>query len=248
MRKYLKRKTSHHARSKTEWLKTDTIGRYRELAITRFQSPPPGRSGDFLTCSVIGDSIIVCVGDVEGHDRPAARLSRKIRRFLRMQRGRTAPADTLSLLSDLLFRWRSPRFVSAIAASIDAQTARLTYSSAGHHPPLRISGGQPAWMMRGGPLLGVVRDARYSPVTCTLGPGDSVIFVTDGLVDVKAQRGGRLGDDQFFSLVQKHQHLGAEALATALLQDIGRFGTLTDDATLCVVQHVARTPVSEGRR
>jgi sigma-B regulation protein RsbU (phosphoserine phosphatase) len=78
---------------------------------------------------------------------------------------------------------------------------RVSWSSAAHHPPLRVSRtGQlaPVDLAPVGQVLGFASDEEYATVTWQLGPGERLLLFTDGLWDARSRSGEPFGRQRLF--------------------------------------------------
>ncbi|GIH96725.1 PP2C family protein-serine/threonine phosphatase [Planobispora siamensis] len=148
--------------------------------------------GDWYHAAVAGDgSVILAVGDVAGHGLHAAASMARLRHALDALTVTTTsrPAELLSFLNRLLYSGSPaadgmPVTATAAVARYDPSTGELVWAQAGHPTPLRTRGGVTAELDRPpGPLLGAFPDARYATATTALGPGDLLLFYTDGLIE-----------------------------------------------------------------
>jgi sigma-B regulation protein RsbU (phosphoserine phosphatase) len=76
-------------------------------------------------------------------------------------------------------------FVTVLYSVFDPRSGRLTYASGGENPPLVIhaDGTSEELPLTQGIVLGVAPDYEYMENTVNIAPGDSVIFVTDGVTE-----------------------------------------------------------------
>jgi anti-sigma regulatory factor (Ser/Thr protein kinase) len=98
------------------------------------------------------------------------------------------PAVALTLLDRLLRMTRDDAMATAIYAVVDTDTGTVTYASAGHLPPLIIGpDGSRFAAPATGPPVGVVADPDYGEAELSLAPGETMLFYTDGLVEVRGE-------------------------------------------------------------
>jgi serine phosphatase RsbU (regulator of sigma subunit) len=142
-----------------------------------------------------GGAMLV-IGDVAGHDVAAAATMAEARGVLRgiAQTLDRTPAAVLTALDRALQRLGDSTLITAIVATVhhgDGGT-RLTWASAGHPPPLLLTGGGVRRLDEPpDPLLGVDAGADRSDHELLLHPGDVLLLYTDGLVE---RRGASLDD------------------------------------------------------
>jgi serine phosphatase RsbU (regulator of sigma subunit) len=130
----------------------------------------------------------LAVGDVAGHGVPSAAVMGQLRNALRMALvSYGGPGESLDALSTFL-DWTHPAaHCTAIAATADAAAREVTWSSAGHPPPLLVSAAGEATFLEKPPQapLGVTgeRIAKHVEHVTRLEPGAALLLYTDGLVE-----------------------------------------------------------------
>ena len=77
-----------------------------------------------------------------------------------------------------LRRKNTPRFSSA---SSTKRPARLTYTNAGHLPPLLLRGNNVELLDPTGTIVGAFAHAKYEERTLHMEPGDVLMAYTDGI-------------------------------------------------------------------
>lgn len=131
------------------------------------------------------DSIVVVVGDVAGHGVQAASLMGRVRNALRAYAIEdTEPASILIRLHTLLRAHDSLEMVTAFVARYDPARSTMSWSRAGHPPPLLVGPGGAALFLdsvNGAPLGTMVTEYR-SAVT-PMPPGSLLVCYTDGLIE-----------------------------------------------------------------
>jgi serine phosphatase RsbU (regulator of sigma subunit)/anti-sigma regulatory factor (Ser/Thr protein kinase) len=136
----------------------------------------------------------VVIGDVVGHGLEAAATMGQLRNSLRTYLvDGIGPAAALNKLAHLVAVTDDRALATIFCARLDLDTLQLTFSNAGHPPPLLSAGGAATWLegARGVPL-GARVGGPYVEATCELRLGDAMLMYTDGLVD---RRGASLIDE-----------------------------------------------------
>ena len=135
-------------------------------------------------------SLDLVIGDAIGHDTRAAVRMAELRHTLRtLALDRAAgPAEVLQRLDRALRTLGADAGATCLHARLgppDGDGLRqLTWSSAGHLPPVLVSGGRAELLDRAPDLmLGVAADSPRSQWDVDLHPGDLLLLCTDGLVE-----------------------------------------------------------------
>ena len=76
-------------------------------------------------------------------------------------------------------------FVTLFIGILDLKTGELSFSNAGHNPPLILgANGESRFVtLPDGLVLGITPDAEYRDVTVCLEPGDMIVTYTDGVTE-----------------------------------------------------------------
>jgi serine phosphatase RsbU (regulator of sigma subunit) len=190
-----------------------------------------------------GECLGVLVADASGHGVAAALLMAETRAYLRAFALTCADVGTLltlsnqRLASDLL----ADHFVTAFLLRLDPRTRSLAYASAGHCPGyvLDRQGRTKAVLASTGCPLGIKPASEFptGPAT-TLGPGELVLLLTDGIVEAMSREGKQFGVERTLGLVQAHRREAPEAILDALFHAVGDFSghPLHDDITAVILK------------
>lgn len=211
--------------------------------------------GDFLDLFELpgdaGPALGVVVGDVVGKGLPAALLMSACRASLRAHAQASGPiADIVGRVNrDLCRDTLDTEFVTLWFGSLDAATARLTFCSAGHDPPLLVRPGPPGApaavrsLPAGGLVMGIDPDQPFEAATEDLRPGDVLVAYTDGLVDARSFQGERFGRARLQQAVLNGLTMQTRATAAIILErvfwELRSFTGLrgqTDDQTVVIVR------------
>jgi sigma-B regulation protein RsbU (phosphoserine phosphatase) len=204
-----------------------------------------GVAGDFyLVTSGPGDRTVVVVGDVSGKGVAAARCAAFVRTSLATFAPYThSPSRLLELANSSLCE-RGHDFemlVTAACAVVDPAAQAITWSLAGHPPPLRLDGGTPVRLKPGLPL-GLEPEIGAQEALAPLHPGDGFVLFTDALYEARAGgsvAGGaaseRFGLARIGALVASLPGADPADVVRALREAAEAFtdGALTDD--LCIL-------------
>ncbi len=140
--------------------------------------------GDWYDVVPITDDLVaLVVGDVEGHDLSAAKTMSHLRRTLGMLLlEERSPGKALERLNRFCLLGAEQRLATALVGMLDRATGVISFSSAGHPPPVHIRGGRATELLvPPAPPLGV-QPCRYKDHTFLLDDGCLVMF-TDGLIE-----------------------------------------------------------------
>jgi hypothetical protein len=126
------------------------------------------------------------VGDVVGHDLPAASAMGQIRTALRaFAVHETSPANVLARVNTVADVLGVTDLTTCLYAIVNPSTGTFRWSSAGHLNPLVVSATGEARLLRGdpGPPIGASHTALYVDRAGQIPRGGSALLYTDGLVE-----------------------------------------------------------------
>jgi PAS domain S-box-containing protein len=200
--------------------------------------------GDFYDVFETGNrGWTVVIGDVCGKGPDAAAVTALARYTLRAAAMRERlPSRSLSVLNEALLRQRDDRrFCTVAYAYIEKleQGARVGISSGGHPLPLLLrADGSVEPVGVPGTLLGVVADPDLEDRALTLGPGDTLVFYTDGVIETRASSNGVLDERRLAELIATCAGRGPDAIA-AKVEDaavLTQNGNPKDDIAVLVLR------------
>jgi sigma-B regulation protein RsbU (phosphoserine phosphatase) len=157
--------------------------------------------GDLYDCFYASEHrFCFLVGDVSGKGAPAAMFMARTRSLVRLaielsvQLGAAPldPAHIAEVVNRELCQNNDDRmFVTLFLGLLDTRTGVLACTNAGHPQPhvLRASGQVAIMDCKPEIPLGVRSKSSYQTVTVTIGPGDAVFVVSDGVVEAMNEQG-----------------------------------------------------------
>jgi hypothetical protein len=174
--------------------------------------------GDFYSCRVLPDGRErVLLGDVSGKGAAAAMTAAVLIGAAQRREG-DCPTALLKQLNLIMNDMRLSGFATCLCVEISAD-GRLTLANAGHLAP--YCNGRELAMECGLPL-GITPDAEYLESALQLNPGDSLTFLSDGVVEAR-----KLGGELFgFERTRAISRQSAEEIAKAA-QDFGQEDDIT---------------------
>ena len=198
--------------------------------------------GDFYDVFATSDSTYgVLLGDVQGKDFTAARVSGLVRHTVRALAYRLAqPAAVLDGVNAALVRASVDRFCTLVYAvlSLD-ETPTLAVACAGHPPPiLRLADGSVRAVGGRGPLLGVTDAAAFEAAEFPVDRGMAVVFYSDGLIEARA--GGEFFGEQRLEASVATAPAAGDRFADAMWDAVASFaGRPQDDIAVVVLERPA---------
>jgi hypothetical protein len=193
-------------------------------------------AGDFVVSvgTPNADRLEIVVVDVSGKGEQAGTRALLLSGAFGGLLGALEPADFLPAANDYLLRqeWEEG-FATAAHLSLDLVTGAFEVRTAGHPPAAQLDAGSGRWTVHEaeGPVLGLIPDAEFVPVSGVMRAGDALLLYTDGMVETP-RRDISLGIDRMLgqaeSLLRGEFDGGADRLVDAL-------GSRNDDRALVLV-------------
>ncbi|MFD0069111.1 PP2C family protein-serine/threonine phosphatase, partial [Streptomyces sp. NPDC127574] len=181
----------------------------------------------------------IAVGDVVGHGLAAACVMGQLRSALSAaSRASSSPARALEVLGLYARSVPGAESTTAVTARADWENHSLTYSSAGHLPPLllRVDGRVEFLDRATDPPLGARPFHVPRPEAGTgFTEGDTLVLYTDGLIE-RRDEDIDVGLTRLADALVRHGPVAPEVLADALLADLLPASRSTDDTALVIVR------------
>jgi serine phosphatase RsbU (regulator of sigma subunit) len=196
--------------------------------------------GDWYDFIVLPDDrLAVAVGDVVGHGLAAAGVMGQLRSALSAAvRAAEGPAQALEVLAEHSRTVDGALATSAALTVVDRPTHTLTYSCAGHPPPVLVRPDGTVALLDAAtdpPLGARVVHAPQVQAAVPYAPGDTLVLYTDGLVE-RRDEDIDTGLARLTDSLARHTRLPPDRLADAVLTDLGLGDGGTDDIALVVVR------------
>jgi len=224
-------------------------------------------SGDYYDFLSYGpDQIGIAVGDISGKGISAALLMATIHSAVRAyeqeqlvhvsqsigQRQEpsalrvaapwtpASPSQVLWLLNRHLYQSTQPeKYATMFLGFYDDERHTLTYSNAGHLPPIILSrDGEVRRLEAGGMVVGLFDNMEYQEETVEFRPGDIFIAFSDGMTEPENEF-GEFGEDRLLDAVKANRDLPLERItehAVSAVQDWIGSTEQPDDITLVLAR------------
>jgi serine phosphatase RsbU (regulator of sigma subunit) len=218
--------------------------------VATYYQPAKAVGGDFYDFIELPGGLIglVC-GDVTGKGVPAALVMATTHSILRGDAPQlVSPAKVLERANTLLLHDIPPQmFVTCLYGVLDPATGQLRYANAGHNPPYVHTADGVVELRATGMPLGAMPDMTYEEKETTLGPGDTVLLHSDGLVEAHDPERRMFGFPRLAELVDECP--GGPELIELLLGELDGFTgpgwEQEDDITLVALQRAAVPAVAK---
>jgi tetratricopeptide (TPR) repeat protein len=228
-----------------------------DLEVAAVVLPAAEVGGDFVGYSAVGGDpsageqrqLGLAVGDISGKGLGAALLLSGVVVALNSVAAlHRSPAAIAAALSDAVrpYTSRSRMNIALLYAMLtqDPQGWELRAVGAGAVPPLlRRADGTTGWLETAGFPIGISATVSYREETARLAPGDTLLLMSDGVVEAMSPKGELFGFDGVLAAVGAAPvEQGAHAVLAAMLAAVrAHAGTAeqNDDITLIAVRVLA---------
>jgi sigma-B regulation protein RsbU (phosphoserine phosphatase) len=203
--------------------------------------PAKSVSGDYFDVFPLGkDRLAICLADVSGKGMAAALLMANLQASVKaFASDSVRPGAMCARLNTALSNNIAPgRFVTLFYGVLDAGTHVLKYENAGHCLPLLVhADGTVEFPAAYSGVLGLFSHWTYSDREQALRPGDSLLLLTDGVLEASDAKEEEFGYQRLIASVLASRGEGAHGIRKKVLEDVTAFcnGYFQDDASLIVI-------------
>jgi sigma-B regulation protein RsbU (phosphoserine phosphatase) len=201
--------------------------------------PARDLGGDLYDFLPLGEgSHGIMIGDVSGKGLPAALRMAVARTVFRHEARRSGPpGPTLAAVNRAVLQEIPQGMITMLYAVLDTRGGVLRLANAGHNYPVVINGLVGELELTGLPL-GVDADSDYEEVTAALGPGDTVLLYTDGVVEATSPTEEYYGYERLERLLAARPAIKPRALVQSLLHELRTWSATgqADDITVVVLR------------
>lgn len=224
------------------------------LRLTVHCEPARVVSGDYYDYETVAQQrIAFAIGDVAGKGISAALLMATVQAALRAQissglstgNGSGKPLEAATLVSELnkqLYAHTAPeKYATFFFGMYDDNCGTLTYTNAGHLPPILIRQGQAVTLDTNGTVVGAFPFSEYDESRIDLQPGDLLVCYTDGITEPENAYGEMFGEERLIDLVKRSAHEDDLLIIKKVIEAVRNWHSaaeLPDDMTLLIARRL----------
>ena len=209
--------------------------------------------GDYFDWQMLPDGqILISLADVTGHGIGPALMAAVCRAYARATLHEKDLGLYMDRLNELLMDdMPEGRFITFVGVLIDPHKHQVQMISAGHGPLFRCvhASGELIESGADGVPLGLIPQNEYGTATkFSLGPGDSVLLITDGLFEWPNATGESYGLERLRNAIRASSLASADEMIQRLYDCSQKFAgnvAQEDDVTIVVIR---RLPASEAAK
>jgi sigma-B regulation protein RsbU (phosphoserine phosphatase) len=193
-----------------------------DFIVDGYSHPAKEVGGDFFDYYMVDDeNLAIVIGDASGKGVPAALMAMITQVLIKqMFRHDNNPSGILYSLNNQLCENNSESmFLTLWIGVYNMTTKKLTFSNAGHNPPLIRENGEFRYLkINSGIVLGVMEDFDYENGEITL--ADGIVLHTDGITDATNGNYEMYGEDRLLEFFNEFE---GDNPINPLLDDIHGF-------------------------
>jgi phosphoserine phosphatase RsbU/P len=220
-----------------------SIPQFKNLEISAFNVSSKQVGGDYYDIIPLDEkSFCLAIADVSGKGVPAALLMANLQAFLKIicKHGMLLEEAT-AIINDLITEnTMDGKFITFFWGILDSAARTLHYVNAGHNPPILIRNGKITKLVKGGIILGVMKNfIPYESELLQLEQNDVLVLFTDGITEAKDRTDNEFSDEKLEALALQLADRNAHLISSAIQNEVQSFasGTLqSDDITLMVLK------------
>ena len=217
--------------------------RWRNYRMAARADPCYEVGGDFYDFMAVSDTTMwVVIADVSGKGISSALVMSTVQATLRaLVVGVHSFERLLWQLNGMIHDFTGGnKFVTLFLALLDSENHKLHYINAGHNPPVLVhADGYIELLEKGGTVLGLLPNIRYSRTQTALKSGDVLVLYTDGVVEAANSGDEMFGVEGLVRSIEATRQYGPpEAILGRILSDVQEFSAgepPADDQTLIVI-------------
>ena len=217
-------------------------------------------SGDYYDFIRIGPTrLAIALADISGKGISAALLMASLQATLRSELLREGLADEPELPSTaeivshlnrhLYLNTSEERYATLFLAVYDSRTQQLSYTNAGHLPPLYIAGKCVQKLATDDTVIGLFGNVQFREATIDVVPESLLVIYSDGMTDPESARGELFGTDRLAEVALGNRQSAPRTIASAMLKGAEEWSgsaEQADDMTVVVARFSGAATPSPG--
>ena len=208
--------------------------------------PARAVGGDLYDFLLIDDALWFVIADAAGKGVSAALFMAVTRTLFRAvaHDGATVASVAARMNAELARDNEGQFFVTTLVGRLDLASGRLSYSNAGHPPPLRCSTSgavEPIAAAESGIALGILEDATYDEGSLQLAPGELLLLFTDGVTEAINAAGELFSDARLIGALAEHGARPAADVVNRVVEAVNGFAAgapQEDDITVLALRYL----------
>lgn len=200
-------------------------------------------SGDYYDYLRLYESMAMAIGDVAGKGISAALLMATLQSATRSQltdAGSISTAQVVTLLNKQVYASTAPeKYATFFFGLYDGATGMLTYTNAGHLPPILLRGGMAQKLEITGTVVGAFPGAEYEERQIALLSRDLLVAYTDGVTEPENAYGEMFGEERLTDVLLKYESADSGEIFARVMEAVRQWTgspELQDDMTMLLAR------------
>ena len=200
-------------------------------------------SGDYYDYLCLPNGNLgIAIGDVAGKGISAALLMASIQSIMRTQlaAGPHSPAEVVAQLNRQLYANTAPeKYATFFFGIYDEQARTLTYTNAGHLPPLLVRPAGVQLLEVTGTVVGAFPSIRYGEKSVPVGEGDVFVAYTDGITEPENAYGEEFGVERLAAVTMNYRSSAVANIAAKIMEAVTEWSAaseMPDDMTVVIAK------------
>jgi phosphoserine phosphatase RsbU/P len=228
----------------------------KTLELVGVCNPARTVSGDYYDfVPVDGRWTAIVIGDIAGKGISAALLMASVQSALHAQIAAlgygvpsvnpAAAPSTATLVArlnrQLYANTSSAKYATFYCAVYDDDSGQLSYTNAGHLPPILVRDGKASRLEVNGMVVGVFPEAAYDQVALELQPGDLLAAFTDGVTESENAQQEQFGDERLAGLLIENSQRPLEEIVEIVMRSVREWAydlENQDDTTMLLARRL----------
>ncbi len=214
-----------------------------QFAVAGNLEPAYEIAGDTFDYAVSEGRLTISITDAMGHGLRAALMGSLAVITMRNKRraGHGIVEQAREASAQLEQQFGADTYVTGLLIELDPRTGIGTIINAGHHPPVRMRGGETRTLdIPPDTPLGMFAETHYDLHRLSVAPGDRLLLHSDGITEARNQDGEPFGSERLAEQLQQHRTQTPAEFVRRLTTEVKRYSgaELHDDATVvCLDWH-----------
>lgn len=197
--------------------------------------------GDLFDFFIRKEKLFFCIGDVSGKSIPAALVMTVIHALFRtVVIHEEEPSRMVSMINQPFAEDNDQMmFCTFFLGVLDLKTGKLSYTNAGHEPPLLINDKVTLLDVTRNLPLGIMADQAYNTQHIMMDKDTTLFIYTDGLTDATNIDNQRFSRERLIKTAEIMKQTDSETLVNGIIQTIDAYvgkAEQADDLTMLAIK------------
>ena len=205
----------------------DKLPKNEKFEISSIYKPHFNVGGDYIDYIEFDrEKFVFCIADISGKGVAAALLMANFQAMIQslIYQYRDLETFIFALNQTVLRVTKSDKFITFFIAEVNLKAKTLKYINAGHFPPVLFSNGKIRRLDKGCTVIGVFdKLPSINEEIIDIDSNTLILSYTDGLAELKNNKGEFFEEKEINSFVLKNGHLSAGEFNKKLLSEIDNF-------------------------